>query len=279
MKKWLSIVVFGAITSIATAKTPASALDETVVKTLPLASEAYRIEDEDGNLISEKNSHKIHSIASLTKVMTAYVLSKKDIDWMDEVTITKDDVDTLKNSSSRLQVGTRLSKHELLSLALMSSENRATHALARTSDTSVDAFVSKMNANARKLGMKDTSYADPTGLNPQNRSTATDLIKLMKSSAENTLIKMHSTNEGREVDSNKGVLVYRNTNPLMRTHNNIVLTKTGYTKEAGHCLMMAMTLQGKKYYMVFLNSPGKQDRFKDALKTESYLKTNYVASN
>ncbi len=241
-------------------------------KTLPLGSEAFRIEDENGRVIAEKNSNTIHSIASLTKVMTAYVLSKKDIDWLDEVTITNDDVDTLKNSSSRLSVGTRLSKHELLSLSLMSSENRATHALARSSDKSVESFVNKMNASARNLGMKNTSFKDPTGLNPGNRSTASDLIKLLKESDENKLIQMHSTGLGREIESNRGALVYRNTNPLIKTHNNILLTKTGYTKEAGHCLMMVMNINNTKYYMVFLNSDGKSTRFQDALKTESYIK-------
>ena len=102
-------------------------------------------------------------IASLTKLMTAVVVTEANLPLDEMLTITEDDIDTEKGSRSRLKVGTTLTRGEMLHLALMSSENRAAHALGRTYPGGLDAFVAAMNHKARELGMNDTHYVEPTG--------------------------------------------------------------------------------------------------------------------
>jgi serine-type D-Ala-D-Ala endopeptidase (penicillin-binding protein 7) len=206
-------------------------------------------------------------IASLTKLMTTLlVLEAKQP--MDEVlTITADDVDTLRHSRSRLRPGTRLTREEALHLALMSSENRAAHALGRYYPGGLPKMVEAMNAKAKQLGMKDTTYVDPTGLSNKNQSTAQDLALLVRMASQNPLMRTFSTTPSHVASLGGHTLQYINSDRLVRNTRagwDIDLQKTGYIVEAGHCLTLATRVAGHNLIMVLLDSGSNGTRVSDA---------------
>lgn len=240
---------------------------------LDLKSSVALVMDQDTNeVMLSKNPEAVLPIASLTKLMTAVVVVEAHLPLDDAITITSDDVDTEKNSSSRLAVGSTLSRGELLHLALMSSENRAAHALGRTYPGGLPAFVSAMNAKARLLGMHDTRYVDPTGLNSGNQATARDLATLVKAAYQQPLIRELSISPEHAVRLGNRQLQFRNTNSLVRSPSwDIGLQKTGYIVEAGRCLVMQASMAGRKFIMVFLDSAGKYSRQADAERVRRWL--------
>lgn len=169
-----------------------------------------------GEVISERNGNRVMPIASLTKLMTALVVLDANLRLNEMLTVTNADIDRIKGTGSRLAIGSRLSRAEMLHIALMSSENRAASALARHYPGGQRAFVEAMNAKARMLGMWNTRYADSTGLNPRNVSTAQDLAKLAAAAASYPLIRQYSTDEQSYVRTNKRQLHYLNSNRLIR---------------------------------------------------------------
>ena len=190
------------------------------------------------------------------------------------LTITQDDVDTEKGSSSRLKVGTSLSRGELMHLALMSSENRAASALGRTYPGGMPMFVQLMNAKARQLGMSDTVYVEPTGLSSKNQSSAKDLAMLVNVASQDPMLRDLSTSHGYQVSVGRQVLQYNNTNRLVKNPSwDIGLQKTGYISEAGQCLVMQAQVAGRKLIMVFLDSAGKLSRVADAERVRRWLET------
>ena len=240
---------------------------------LDLKSSVALVMDQDTNeVMLSKNPEAVLPIASLTKLMTAMVVVEAHLPLDDAITITSEDVDTEKNSSSRLAVGSTLSRGELLHLALMSSENRAAHALGRTYPGGLRAFVSAMNAKARLLGMHDTRYVDPTGLNSGNQATARDLAMLAKAAYQQPLIRELSVSPEHAVRLGNRQLQFRNTNSLVRSPSwDIGLQKTGYIVEAGRCLVMQASMAGRKFIMVFLDSAGKYSRQADAERVRRWL--------
>ena len=240
---------------------------------LELKSSVALVMDQDTNeVVFAKNSEAVLPIASLTKLMTALVMVEAHLPYDEAITITHDDVDTEKNSSSRLAVGTTLTRGELLHLALMSSENRAAHALGRTYPGGLGAFVRVMNAKARSLGMIDTRYVDPTGLNSGNQSSAKDLASLVKAAYQHHLIRELSVSPEHAVNLGNRQLQYRNTNSLVRNPAwDIGLQKTGYIVEAGRCLVMQARMAGRKFIMVFLDSSGKHARQADAERVRRWI--------
>ncbi|MGL5556422.1 MAG: serine hydrolase, partial [Aeromonas veronii] len=192
-----------------------------------------------GEVISERNGNRVMPIASLTKLMTALVVLDANLRLNEMLTVTNADIDRIKGTGSRLAIGSRLSRAEMLHIALMSSENRAASALARHYPGGQRAFVEAMNAKARMLGMWNTRYADSTGLNPRNVSTAQDLAKLAAAAASYPLIRQYSTDEQSYVRTNKRQLHYLNSNRLIREGQwEFTLSKTGYIREAGRCLVL-----------------------------------------
>jgi D-alanyl-D-alanine endopeptidase (penicillin-binding protein 7) len=190
----------------------------------------------------------------------------------DVLTVTQDDVDTEKGSRSRLSVGSQLTRGEMLHLALMSSENRAAHALGRNYPGGLSAFVSAMNAKAQLLGMTDTRYVEPTGLSSLNQSSAHDLVALVKAAHTYTLIRELSTSPEYQVDIGSRKLQYHNTNRLVSNPTwDIGLQKTGYISEAGRCLVMQASLAGRKLIMVFLDSSGLNTRLADAERVRRWV--------
>ena len=215
------------------------------------------------------------TIASITKLMTALVLTEANLPLDEMITVSQDDVDTEKNSGSRLKVGTRLSREEMLHLALMSSENRAAHALGRTYPGGLDVFVAKMNARARELGMVNTHYVEPTGLSSKNQSSAPDLATLVAAAGQVRLIRELSTSPEYQVEVGRNELTFRNTNGLVRSPSwDIDVQKTGYIAEAGRCLVMQAQMAGRRLIMIFLDSAGKYSRIGDAERVRRWITEN-----
>jgi D-alanyl-D-alanine endopeptidase (penicillin-binding protein 7) len=240
---------------------------------LDLKSSVALVMDQDTNeVVFSKNSDAVLPIASLTKLMTAMVMVEAKLSMDEPLMVTADDVDTEKNSSSRLTVGVTLTRGELLHLALMSSENRAAHALGRTFPGGLAAFVPAMNAKARSLGMADTKYVDPTGLNSGNQSSAKDLAALVKAAYQQPLIRELSTSHEYAVRVGARQVQFHNTNSLVRNPSwDIGLQKTGYIVEAGRCLVMQARMAGRKFIMVFLDSAGKYSRQADAERVRRWI--------
>lgn len=233
---------------------------------LNLNSSAVLVIDQSTHeILLGKNDTAVLPIASLTKLMTGLLISEARLPMDEVITIESADVDRLKNSGSRLAVGSRLSRAEAMHLALMSSENRAAHALGRTYPGGVDAFVRRMNERAAELGMSDTRFVDPTGLSSDNRSSARDLAALATVAYERPMLRDLSTSPSYQVASGRGVLQYRNSNRLIHDESwNIGLQKTGYIREAGRCLVMQVSVAGRQLIMVLLDAAGPAARIGDA---------------
>ena len=240
---------------------------------LDLKSSVALVLDQDTKeVLFSKNSQAVLPIASITKLMTALVVTETRQPLDETLTITQDDVDTEKGSRSRLVVGTQLSRENMLHLALMSSENRAAHALGRHYPGGLDAFVVAMNRKARDLGMADTRYVEPTGLSSLNQSSARDLATLVNAAYQHRLIRELSTSHEYQVEVGNRELMFRNTNGLVRSPAwDIGLQKTGYISEAGRCLVMQAQLAGRKLIMVFLDSAGKYSRIGDAERVRRWI--------
>ncbi len=238
------------------------------------SSVALVIDQDTREVLFSKNEQAVLPIASLTKLMTGMVISAARLPMDEVVGITEDDVDTEKGSRSRLKVGTELTRGELMHLALMSSENRAAHALGRTYPGGLPAFVKAMNAKAKLLNMGDTVYVEPTGLSSRNQSSARDLAALVNAAHADPMLRELSTSTGYEVAIGSRTLHYNNTNRLVKNPDwDIGLQKTGYISEAGQCLVMQTKIAGRKLIMVFLDSAGKLSRLGDAERVRRWVES------
>jgi serine-type D-Ala-D-Ala endopeptidase (penicillin-binding protein 7) len=242
---------------------------------LDLKSSVALVIDQDTNeVLLRKNELAVLPIASLTKLMTALVVSEGRLSMDELIEITQADVDTEKGSRSRLRVGTELTRGELLHLALMSSENRAAHALGRSYPGGLPVFVGLMNAKAKLVGMMDTRYVEPTGLSSKNQSSARDLVTLVRVAYEDPLLREFSTSTGHQVEVGRRMLQFNNTNQLVKNPQwDIGLQKTGYISEAGQCLVMQAKVAGRMLIMVFLDSAGKLSRLGDAERVRRWVES------
>lgn len=239
------------------------------------SSVALVIDADKGEVLLRKNDSAVLPIASITKLMTGLIISEAKLPMDESITITQDDVDTEKGSSSRLRVGTSLTRGELMHLALMSSENRAAHALGRTYPGGMNAFVEAMNQRAKMLGMNDTKYVEPTGLSSRNQSSAQDLARLVATASNDKMISELSVSPGHQVEVGNRTLQFNNTNRLVKNPSwDIGLQKTGYISEAGQCLVMQAKVAGRKLIMVFLDSAGKLSRLGDAERVRRWVETH-----
>ena len=243
---------------------------------LDLKSSVALVVDQDTReVLFSKNDSAVLPIASLTKLMTGVIATEARLDMQELITITDDDVSTEKRSPSRLKVGTQLPRGELLLLALMSSENRAAHAIGRSHPGGMERFVQLMNAKAAQLGMRDTRYVEPTGLSSNNQSSGKDLAALVAYASNNSQLREFSTAPGHQVAVGARTLSYVNTNRLIRNPDwDIGLQKTGYISEAGQCLVMQTKIAGRKLIMVFLDSAGKLSRLGDAERVRRWVENN-----
>ncbi|KJS08019.1 MAG: peptidase S11 [Gammaproteobacteria bacterium BRH_c0] len=235
-----------------------------------------------GKTLYEKNAATVKPIASITKLMTAMVTLDAKLPMDEVLTIDKGDIDYLKRTTSRLPMGTRLTRREMLRLALMSSENRAASALSRYYPGGKSAFIDAMNSKAAQLGMSNTRFADSTGLTPKNVSTASDLVKMVAAASEYSLIREFTTTQGREVAITPASfrLQYLNSNPLVRKGVwDIDVSKTGYINEAGRCLVMKADVAKRPAFMVFLQSNGKYSPMGDASRVKTWIESGASGIN
>ena len=244
------------------------------------SSVALVIDQETQQVLFSKNPQAVLPIASITKLMTALVVTEAALPLDEVLMISQDDVDTEKGSRSRLMVGTQLSRGEMLLLALMSSENRAAHALGRNYPGDMKAFVEAMNGKAHALGMSGTRYVEPTGLSSGNQSTANDLARLVNAAYSHQIIRELSVSPEAQVDVGNRMVQFRSTNGLVRNPAwDIGLQKTGYISEAGRCLVMQAEMAGRKLIMVLLDSAGKYSRIGDAERIRKWLDRSLPAAN
>jgi D-alanyl-D-alanine carboxypeptidase/D-alanyl-D-alanine endopeptidase (penicillin-binding protein 7) len=240
---------------------------------MPLGSQSVLVvEDDTGKILVEKNANAVVPIASLTKLMTAMVVLDAKQDMNEEIEIDKVDVDTLKHSTSRVPVGANIARADVLQLALMSSDNRAAASLARTYPGGPAAFKAAVNAKIQMLGMTQTVIEEPTGLSPNNRSTAADLVKMATAAAKYDDIRRITT-DTKDIITIKGRKVeYHNTNRLVGAKGwDIGMSKTGYTEEAGRCLIMRIKSAGKNATLVLLNAKANSARLMDAFNIRRFI--------
>jgi D-alanyl-D-alanine endopeptidase (penicillin-binding protein 7) len=242
------------------------------------SSAFYVANQKTGEVLLEKNAAAVLPIASITKLMTAMVVLESGAKLDEELAVTDEDIDHLKGTSSRLAVGTRLSRRQMLQLALMSSENRAAAALSRHYPGGRAGFVQAMNIHARLMGMDDTRFHDSTGLNPGNVSSPRDLARLVMASARHPLIREFSTMPEQYVDIDGRVLHFSNTNSLVKNPGwEISVSKTGYISEAGRCLVMQAWMRHQPMVIVLLDSDGRHARTVDALRIRKWLEETRLA--
>ncbi|MFH1043727.1 MAG: D-alanyl-D-alanine endopeptidase [Pseudomonadota bacterium] len=243
---------------------------------LSLRSSAAIIQDQEtGEILYGKNASTVAPIASITKLMTAMVVLDGGLDLQEIITISGEDMDSQHGTHSRLKPGASLSRDELLRVALMASENRAAAALARSYPGGIDAFKRAMNHKAQMLGMNDSRFDDATGLSSANVSSAEDLVKLVRAAHQYELIRSYTTLTGHEVRVAGRPLAYRNTNRLVANGSwNIGLSKTGFTNDAGRCLVLQATLAERQVIIVLLDSWGKLSRIGDANRIRVWLEAN-----
>ncbi len=237
------------------------------------------IDGRDSSVLLSKNADVPAPIASITKLMTALVVLDAKLPLDEPIKISSQDRSTDKGDASRLPIGTTLTRGELMHLALMSSENRAAHALGRSYPGGIEAFIPAMNVKARALGMKHAHFSDPTGLSDENVASPEDLIKLVNAAARDPVIRAYSTDREHEIVVGRGKLGYRNTNSLVNKPDwDILVQKTGYTNAAGRCLVMKAMIQDRPVIMVLLNSFGKLTRVADASRVRKWMEAAEAGS-
>ena len=238
------------------------------------SASALVIDQETGNALFEKQSGAVVPIASISKLMTAMVVLDAKLDMNEVIAIGDDDVDELKGTRSRLPVGTTMTRQTAMLLALMSSENRAAHALGRHYPGGMAAFVKAMNQKAQTLGMDSSRFEEPTGLSSNNVSTAHDLARMVAAAARYPEIRNFSTTDEASVDINGHIREFRNTNALVRSDTwEIGVSKTGYISEAGRCLVMQARVADKPVVIVLLDSAGKMTRVGDANRIKRWMES------
>ncbi|HHQ4534617.1 TPA: D-alanyl-D-alanine endopeptidase [Aeromonas veronii] len=240
------------------------------------SSSALVVDVKTGKTLYQKNATKVRPIASLTKLMTALVVLDAKQNLNQTITIDKNDLDRVKHTHSRIRMGTKVTRRDALHLALMSSENRMASALARHYPGGRSAFVRAMNNKARQLGMRNTHFYDSTGLSTRNVSTAQDLGKLAAAAYRQPLIRQFTQDENREMRFSAPAysLMFNNTNPLVKNPDwNVRLSKTGFTDEAGRCLVMRAKPDSRELAIVLLNSVGKRTPIGDANRIRKWLKS------
>ncbi len=238
--------------------------DEPLMK-LPVNARHMLVVDDSGRVLMAKEPDTVVPIASLTKLMTAMVVLDARQDMNEEIRIADADVDRLKHSKSRVRVGATMTREAALELALISSENRAASALARHFPGGLPAYESAVAAKIRALGLSHTALADPTGLSPNNTSTAAEVARIAAAASKYPAIARISSDKSSEVEVNGRRRELRNTNHLVGAKGwDIRLSKTGYTEEAGRCLAMRMKSGGQTITVILLDADGSAQRLRDA---------------
>jgi len=229
-----------------------------------------------GTPVFAKFADRAAPIASITKVMTAMVVLDSGLPLDEWLPIVEREDDPPKNAFSRIRLGSEARRGDLLRITLMSSENLAAYVLARHHPGGSDAFIAAMNEKARALGMEQTRFVDPSGLWPENRASATDLLKMVRAAYGYPEIREMSTGSNQRVHFRNPSysLDFGNTNALVHSSRwNVGLSKTGYLTEAGRCLVMVAEVGGEPTVMVLLDSFGTRTPLGDAGRIRRWLET------
>ena len=243
------------------------------------SSSAFVMDPTNGTVVFERKAEQVGPIASITKLMTALVVLEAQQPLEEIIEIKADDRWKGKGAFSRLIVGTKLSRGDLLHLALMASENRAARAVGRSYPGGEAAFVRAMNAKAKALGMTQSHFDDPSGLSTENVSSARDLAKLVIAASHNATIREYSTSRSHEVKVGRSLLEFRNTNSLVANPTwTITVQKTGFINEAGECLVMQTVIEERPVVIVLLNSFGKYTRVADAKRIRQWMEAHHPNS-
>ena len=238
------------------------------------SASALVLDQRTGQALVEKQAEAVMPIASITKLMTAMVVLDANLNMQEPLVIENGDKDMIRHSRSRLPVGTCLTRGEALGLALMSSENRAAHAVGRSFPGGVEACVKAMDAKAQALGLTETHFEDPAGLSSGNVSSAQDLARLVNAAYQYPQIREYTTRTEATIRSGRRTLQFINTNALVRGHRwQIGLSKTGFIQEAGQCLVMQAMLAERPVLIVLLDSWGKYSRLGDANRIKQWIET------
>ena len=236
------------------------------------SSAALVLDETHSTVLYSRNADIAMPIASISKLVTALTVADAQQPMDEVIEVTEDDRAIGKGAFSRLAVGTRLTRGDLFHLALMASENRAAHALARNYPGGIAAFMPAMNAKARELGMTSAHFVEPTGLSSDNVASPEDLSKLVAAASRNATIREYSTDPGYDVRIGRRLIGFHNTNSLVKNPSwDIVVQKTGYIEEAGRCLVMQAVIDGRTIDIVLLNSYGKQTRVADAARVRKWM--------
>ncbi|NBV88474.1 MAG: peptidase S11 [Betaproteobacteria bacterium] len=246
---------------------------QSAMTTAALSSSAALVVDQiSGEVLFEKNPNTVLPIASITKLMTALVVAEADLPMDEMLTVTQEDADLEKGVKSRLAVGTRLTRGEFMHLALMSSENRAAHLLGRNYPGGLDAFVAAMNIKAKHLGMTDSRFVEPTGLSASNVSSPRDLVRLVEESHRVEEIREYSTARKLNIRVRGRDTQFINTNALARGDQwDLGVSKTGFIREAGRCLVMQAEVDRRPVIMIMLDASGKEQRLRDAERLRRWI--------
>ena len=243
------------------------------------SSAALVLDETHSSVLYSRNADVAMPIASISKLVTALTVADAKQPMDEVIEITEEDRAVGKGAFSRLAVGTRLTRGDLFHLALMASENRAAHALARNYPGGIAAFMPAMNAKAGELGMVSSHFVEPTGLSSENVASPEDLSKLVMAASKNATIREYSTDPGYEVRVGRRMIGFHNTNSLVSNPAwDIVVQKTGYIAEAGRCLVMQTVIEGRTIVIVLLNSFGKQTRVADATRIRRWMEAKLLQS-
>jgi serine-type D-Ala-D-Ala endopeptidase (penicillin-binding protein 7) len=236
------------------------------------SSAVFVLDEGSSKVLLSRQAEVAAPIASITKLMTALVVLDGHQPLDEILEITEQDQEHGRGAFSRLTIGTRLSRGDLLHVALMSSENRAAHALGRNYPGGLPAFVAAMNARARALGMTGARFVDPTGLSSDNMASPADLSKLVIAASHEPTIQQYSTDGAHSLRVGRRTLEFHNTDQLVRSPAwNIIVQKTGYITEAGRCLVIKAMIRGREIVIVLLDSFGRYTRVADAQRIRKWL--------
>ena len=264
---------------VSAASLPALTVSDLSIPAPRLKSDAFIVKNQrTDELLLSRRADTAQPIASITKLMTAMTILDGQLDMNEEIVILEEDKDRLRNSASRLPVGTKLTRGEALQLALMSSENRAAHALGRTWHSGFEAFVEAMNRKAKALGLENTRFVEPTGLSENNVSSPLDLERIVDAACGYPVIRDFTTRQELLVRYKKQIIKFGNTNTLVgNPFWGIDVSKTGYIADAGYCLVMQMRVSGEPIIVVLLNSGAERDRIEDARRVRQWLEGRKTA--
>lgn len=244
------------------------------------SAQFYVLDRNDSSVLAARDEDKPAPIASITKLMTAIVVLEAGQPMDEKLAITSAEVKGTAGAGSRLPAGVKLSRADMLHLALMSSENRTAHSLCRNYPGGMAACVGAMNAKAAELGMETARFVEPTGLSSANVASPADLAKLVLAAGQDPTIRRYSTDPDHTVYVNRSPMEFRNTNLLVKQPDwKVAVQKTGYISAAGRCLVMETVIDGRDVVIVLLNSWGTLTRIADAKRIRRWMESSVASSS